>query len=185
MSHRPRITRSDAAFTPVLSRAELTDLVSRVRPFVVAVAHKVASNPADAEEIAQESLLAVVRSIDRFEARCSLETWVYTLVRSEASRRFRRMRPLPMSAVSVHLHDRSDPHHDPSRWELRYDLERALSSLSELDRTILVQRDADGRHAHDVAAQVGLSVPALKSRLHRARISVRTKLTPPFHATSV
>ncbi len=180
MSNIPRIPCGDGLATvqgggPLA----LAALVTRVRPFVVAVAHKLASNPADAEEIAQDTLLALVRNIDHFEARCSLETWVYALVRSQASHRFRRMRPLPISAVGVPVADPRDPHDDLARWELHDDLERALSALSELDRTILVKRDFDGRAARDVADQIGISVPAVKSRLHRARSTVRQQLGYP------
>lgn len=185
MSHLPRITRCDTALAAARSGGPLAlaELVSRVRPYVLAVAKKLASNPADAEEIAQDALLALVRNIERFEARCSLETWVYTLVRSQASHRFRRMRPLPSSAVGVYMDDPRDPHDDLERWELHDDLERALAELSELDRTILVKRDYDGRHAQDVADELGISVPAVKSRLHRARITVRQQLAPT-HASA-
>lgn len=165
-----------SAAPPVGTSLSLASLARSIQPFVSAVAHKLVVNPADAEEIAQEVWVVIVRNMDRFEGRSSMETWVYALVRSQVSHRFRRARPVPLSSIDVQVDEPDDPRDDMARWELHDDIEQALADLSELDRTIVLERDLDGYCAQDVADHVGLSVPALKSRLRRARVAMRQRL---------
>lgn len=159
------------------SAADSNDAYVRgIRPFVEITARRFASNPADAEEIAQDTLLALVCGRAQFEGRCSLRTWAYAVVRSHASHRFRRARPLPMSAVVGAVAECGDPHDAAARWDARHDVEHALATLTPIDRAILVKRDVEGCDSVCVATAVGLSVPAVKSRLHRVRCTVRARL---------
>lgn len=151
--------------------------VRLIRPWAETFARRLVKNPADVEEIVQDVLVSAILHLDRFEGRSSLRTWVYSLVRSSVSRRFRRARPVPCSSVAPESIDDTDPQDPPREWALRHDLEQAMAELSSLDRRILVERDIDGYGAELVARHVHMSVPAVKARLHRARLSLRERLS--------
>ena len=161
----------------------LDRLVRAIEPVVVGHATRMTSNRADAEEIAQDSLIVMVRNLARFEGRCRFSTWVRALVRSQVARRYRRVRPLPASACGGDWTEPVDGRGVADAWELHQDLEVALAALSSVDRDILLGRDRDGESAKALAAELRMSVPAVKCRLRRARLSVRNTLGDGRHLT--
>jgi RNA polymerase sigma-70 factor, ECF subfamily len=135
--------------------------------------------PADAEEATQEAFLRAWRSIGRFERRAQFFTWIYRIGINEAKRIADR-RPPDGRVVSSeddpveHVADpRSSVPEQAAQAELRRALERAIQALPEAYRLPLVLRDVEGLSTTEAAALLGLGEAAFKSRLHRARMTVR------------
>jgi RNA polymerase sigma-70 factor (ECF subfamily) len=103
--------------------------------------------------------------------------------RACARRRQRGKRQQPLDAPAyAHLRDRPDPSPGPARRverrELARRLEGAIAELPESQRAVLVMRDVEGLSAAEVGEALGLGERAVKSRLHRARLALRSRLAP-------
>lgn len=167
-------------------RLALDALLRRHRPRLQAICQRMCRDTEEAAEVLQDTLLGIAANIHRFRGDSSLITWAYTIARTYRGRR-RRGRSLE-SKVS-HLRVNCGPHFDrlPGEHaspydqvaddELREQLNGALQSLSVVDREILVLRDLEGFSANEVAQQLGLTVPAVKTRLHRARVATRSRIS--------
>ena len=141
----------------------------------------------DAEDIVQETLLAAARNVEEFRGASSLSTWLYTIARRACLRRRRRGKHEPerFESVEASLHvggiadERSEaPDDKAARGELSRALQEAMAQLEEPNREVLVLRDVQGLSALEVAEVLGISVEAVKSRLHRARQAMRSELAP-------
>ena len=141
----------------------------------------------DAEDVLQESLLAAARGLGGFRGASSIGTWLYTIARSFCIKKRRRSVFAPVevsletqaSLAARGLADharRPDEALEASRLEAA--LERAIAALDRPYREVLLLRDVEGLSAAEVAEVTGLSVPAVKTRLHRARGRVREALAP-------
>jgi RNA polymerase sigma-70 factor, ECF subfamily len=174
-------------------RRALEALLARIEPRVYRFGMKLCHNPEDASDILQETLLAMARGVKDFRGASSVSTWLYTIARSYCIKKRRRSKYAPESETS--LHDTKDGEAalqlaDPSRSpddalagrQVEEALERAIRSLDDMYREVLVLRDVEGLTAPEVAEVMGLSVEAVKSRLHRARLSVRESVAPALGA---
>jgi RNA polymerase sigma-70 factor (ECF subfamily) len=132
----------------------------------------------EAEEITQETFLRAWRSLHRFEGRSQFFTWLYRIGINEAKRRYeRRRRDTTTGSLEdsgVEIPDWSDaPARRAERRDLACSLERAIAALPPEYRLPLILRDIEGLSTHEAAAIMELGEAAFKSRLHRARMSVR------------
>ncbi|MBS1885701.1 MAG: sigma-70 family RNA polymerase sigma factor [Actinobacteria bacterium] len=140
------------------------------------------ANPHDAEEVAQEAFLRAWRAIGRFDGRSQFFTWLYRIGVNEARRRAdregARLRAVPLGEPPYEepadLSEAPEPRAE--RRERRLALECAVRALPIEQRAALVLRDIEGLSTREAAEVLGLSEPAFKSRLHRARMSVREAL---------
>lgn len=149
---------------------------------------KMCGDPEDAKEVLQDSLLAAARALPGFEGKSSLATWLYTIARSFCIKRRRHSKFLPAPARSLEGEARGEvarladqrPLADQqvSDREMGDLVERGLRALEPEQREVLILRDAEGLSAQEAASVLGISVPALKSRLHRARAALRHQLAP-------
>ena len=140
----------------------------------------------DSEEVLQDTLIQIVRRIDQFRGDAAFMTWASAIARSQAHRQRRkrsryRTHETAIRAASDVRRDflcsaDEDPELDVSSRELRDAMDRALSTLAPLDREVFWLRQVDGMTAPEVADALGLTVPAVKSRLHRARRALRDGL---------
>jgi RNA polymerase sigma-70 factor (ECF subfamily) len=141
----------------------------------------------DAEDVLQESLLAAARGLRGFRGASSVSTWLYTIARSFCIKKRRRsvFAPTEVSLeteASLAARDVADPGRGPeasleaSRLEAA--LEKAISRLERPYREVLLLRDVEGLSTAEVADVTGLGVPAVKTRLHRARARLRAALAP-------
>ena len=137
---------------------------------------------AEAEDVAQEVMLRAWRGINGFRGRSSYFTWLYRIAVNEANRalerRARRPAGVPLGPEELQLP--ASPEEDPSRQaearELRLALARALGELPPPLRTAIVLRDVEGLSTQEAAAIAGVGQAAFKSRLHQARLRVRTAI---------
>jgi RNA polymerase sigma-70 factor (ECF subfamily) len=141
----------------------------------------------DARDVLQETLLAAARTLPDFRGASSVSTWLYTIARSFCIKKRRTSKYAPdqvhsldadpetVAAIPDH---RRGPEEDVAGRQLRAALDAAIGSLDPMYREVLVLRDVEGLSASEVGEVLGISVDAVKSRLHRARVAVREQLSP-------
>jgi RNA polymerase sigma-70 factor (ECF subfamily) len=139
-------------------------------------------DPHDAEDLVQDVLAALMRSVGSFRGEASLSTWAYVVARRACGRlRKRRSRQTDLDGPSSEplLADVStEPDRRLERRQLGAALEDAIGSLPAAQREVLILRDVEGLSAAEAGRVLGLGERALKSRLHRARLALRGILAP-------
>lgn len=159
----------------------LEELLAGVAPAVERFGRRMCGNPHDADDVLQDTLLSIATHLGEFEGRSSLLSWVFTLTRNACARRRRGLKNRP-PVSDDHAPEARDPAATPEERaadrELSHVLGRALDALPDGYREVILLRDVEGLAAPDAAAVLGISVDALKSRLHRARESLRAALKP-------
>ncbi|MEO3978255.1 sigma-70 family RNA polymerase sigma factor [Streptomyces sp. CAU 1734] len=149
-------------------------LVSGSHPHVRRFAHSLCASPEDAEDAAQEALIILYRKIGMLRAAGALSSWMFRIVRNECLRRVKQLRRPEESAAP--------PREGPSAEEevlerLEADwVVNAILALPADQRQVLIMRDIQGRSGRATAAALGLTPAAMKSRLHRARATLRAGL---------
>jgi RNA polymerase sigma-70 factor (ECF subfamily) len=166
-------------------RAAMEELLASVAPSIQRFAMRMCRNPADADDVLQDALLSIATHLHEFEGRSSLPTWAFSLTRSACSRRRRGLKNQPAEQDEVlagRPADAPGPEEVALSGEAREIVGHALDRLSDDHREVLLLRDVEGLTAPEAALALGLSVDALKSRLHRARAALRDELRPTFEA---
>jgi RNA polymerase sigma-70 factor (ECF subfamily) len=163
-------------------------LVVRHQSRVFRFTQRMCRDPHDAEDVLQETLLAMTRSIADFRGASSISTWLYTIARSYCIKKRRRSKFAPAHEVSLTSDEGRSALELPDRGrapdeivhgrEIESALSEAVGTLAPPYREVLLLRDVEGLPAAEVAQVMGLTVEAVKSRLHRARVSVREALAP-------
>jgi RNA polymerase sigma factor (sigma-70 family) len=148
-------------------------LVSGSYPHVLRFAKTLCATPQDAEDAAQEALIILYSRIGMLRATAALGSWMFRIVRNECLRRARGGWRVGQW--------RGEPVCEPVEDDVLARLEAeavvgAIVALPEDLRRVLIMRDVQGRSGRAVALELGLSVAAMKSRLHRARTQVRAVL---------
>lgn len=169
-------------------REALEELLLRHQARVYRFGLKMCGQRADAEDVSQETLLALARGIRDFRGASSLTTWLYSVARSFCIKKRRRSKFAPSPGQMLDAtHERvagelRSPERGAdealARAEVERAIQRALGEVDPLSRDVLVLRDMEGLTAPEVAEVLGISTPAVKSRLHRARLSLREQLAP-------
>jgi RNA polymerase sigma-70 factor (ECF subfamily) len=164
-------------------QAAFEQLVRRHADRLYAVVLRLVDNRHEAEEVTQEAFVRAWRAIDRFKGEAQFFTWLYRIGVNEAHRRTARAKRgfarglRSLDADPVDLPDLSEaPHSRAEQADLRIALERAIRSLPPDHRAALVLRDIEGLSTADAAAIIGVGEAAFKSRLHRARLAVRSEV---------
>ena len=173
--------------------AALDELVRVHQGRVYGFAMRMCRNVEDAKDILQETFLGMVRSISDFREESKFSTWLYRIASNACLKKRRRgvHDPTPDQELSL---DELMPRPDSEgrkpeiadwsdvaqrallRGELSGRMEAAIDKLPKEYKIVLVLRDVEGLSAEETAQAVGLSVAAVKSRLHRARVFVRREL---------
>jgi RNA polymerase sigma-70 factor (ECF subfamily) len=178
--------------------AAFRELINRYHASLVRVARMYVPTQAIAEEVAQETWLAVLEGIDRFEGRSSLKTWIFRILTNRAKTRgMREGRSLPFSSL-----ERDEPAVEPERFrgpeepwpghwsahprafpeerllaaETRDVIQDAIDKLPETQRSVITLRDVEGWSADEVCNALTLSETNQRVLLHRARSAVRAAL---------
>lgn len=164
-------------------REALSAVLASVAPAIHRFGLRMCKNAHDAEDVLQDTLLNIVNHFGEFEGRSSLSSWVFSITRSACARKRRGLKNRPQpSASDEQLTEQQDhgpsPESHASDQELASALSAALDSLTDDQREVILLRDIEGLTAPEAASTLGLSVDALKSRLHRARQALRAALRP-------
>lgn len=163
------------------------ELVDEHQRMVVQLAFNLMGDYDDALDVSQEVFLRVFRTIGGFRAQSSLRTWIFRIVVNQARNRqrwWRRRRRDAQVPIEDHIRNygefrttsASDPARAFAQKELATRLSRALSQLPFEQRTVIVLREVDGLSYDEIAEAAGLNVGTVKSRLARARESLRGAL---------
>jgi RNA polymerase sigma-70 factor (ECF subfamily) len=170
-------------------------LVLRFRDRVYRLARGMTANEAEAEEVVQDTFLSVFRKIATFRGDSSVSSWVYRVAANAALMRMRRERRKPLLSIEDTSPDFTEDGtrfiDAPGEWarqpeeqlldrELGARIESAIGELPEKYRLVLLLRDVEGLSNEEVADTLGVTVPTVKSRLHRSRLFVRDELETYF-----
>lgn len=157
------------------------------------LALKVMGDPFEAEDVLQEAFISAYKAIDSFEGRSRLGTWLYRITYNAAMMRLRKKRPDTVSIDKPVRLDGGDtvprqffdwcclPERDLMSAEARSYMEDAIQMLSDTLRPVFVLRDIEGLSTAETADVLEISESAVKSRLHRARLFLRERLSEYFH----
>jgi RNA polymerase sigma-70 factor (ECF subfamily) len=163
-------------------------------PRIYNIARRMLGNDADAEDVTQDVLLQVIRKLDTFRGDSQIATWLHR-VTVNAALAFRQKRSNRQKHETRNAGEDSleiAPAGSPvKRWHLGPDepvlaaeqariIEHAIGDLPGPFRDVYVLADVEGLPNNEIADMLGLSVPAVKSRLHRARLRMRDSLAPHF-----
>ena len=204
----------DAQLITALSRGEadaFAELVDRHSRAMVRVAMAYVPSRAAAEEVVQETWIAVMRGIDGFEGRSSLKTWIFRILTNVAMRSgARERRSVPFSALA-RAEDTGEPSVDPdrflpadhelfpghwaimpTRWptpeegllagEIREVIAAAIAELPAAQRTVIALRDVEGWSSEEVREALEISAGNQRILLHRARSRVRNAVESYYGA---
>jgi RNA polymerase sigma-70 factor, ECF subfamily len=188
--------RCEAELIARIKGGDVEAFYELVRPYERAVflaALSLVQNDADAEEVAQEAILKAFKNLSRFRQEAKFSTWLIQISINEAKMKLRKARRhLYESIEEGQANDEGDyipkdfadwreiPSEALERKELRKALAKALDSLPEKYRTVLVLRDVQHLSITETAQVLGLSEANVKTRLSRARLQMRDALAPGF-----
>jgi RNA polymerase sigma-70 factor (ECF subfamily) len=139
------------------------------------LAYRYASNPSEAEDIAQDALLRAWRHRSSLRDRDRRNQWLATIVRNEAFRQHARVRPDPTSAIEAH--EGVEDQRVLATVE-QADLHAALKRLNDRDRELLDMRYSQDLSQAEIARKLGIPEGTAKIRLHRARDKLRRAYVP-------
>jgi RNA polymerase sigma-70 factor (ECF subfamily) len=145
----------------------------------------------DVEDLAQEVFLRVFRNLHRFRGQSSFYTWLYRITvnvffdhnkkRKRADVRLQRLQSAVGDASNIR-HDIDDPYHACYNAMTHEEFWSAISALPEAFRTVVAMREVDDLSYEEIAAQTGISIGTVRSRLSRARARLKELLRPMFAA---
>ncbi len=167
----------------------LAELVKKYEQTVYNFSFKICRNKDQAEHTMQEAFMSMVKSIKQFSGRSKFSTWLYTIVSNHCLMLARSQKKQTYSSFDdentvIYEKDISDwkvtPEKVTENNELKKILDNAIQKLSPDYRIVFLLRDVEGLSTDETSKIVKLSVPAVKSRLHRARAFLRNELNRTF-----
>lgn len=168
--------------------ASFETLLRKYETKVYNLAMRLTRNVEDAEEVLQDVFVTVYRKIDGFEGKAKFSSWLYRITVNAAFMKLRKRKQeaslaldelLPQinsRAVSEHCSSGSRSDFMTVNKEIRDVLEGAIGRLPDDYRAVFILRDIDGLSNKEVGEILELTIPAVKSRLHRSRLMLRKRL---------
>jgi RNA polymerase sigma-70 factor, ECF subfamily len=163
----------------------LAEIVKSYEQTVYNFSFKICRDPDKAENIMQETFLSMIKSLHQFDGNSKLSTWIYRIVANHCLMAARKQRNKHFVYLDDDdsLYDESEfadwssvPYNSTETAELRNILDTAIQKLSPDYRVVFLLRDVEGLSTEETAKITQLSVPAVKSRLHRARAFLRKEI---------
>jgi RNA polymerase sigma-70 factor, ECF subfamily len=167
-------------------------LVKRYDRNVFRIAQHITQNREDAEDVVQEAFLKAYGNLKQFQGQSKFYTWLVRIAVNEALMKLRKRRPERMVSLDEEVKTDEDslprevadwspnPEQQYTQAELRDILTRTIQGLPASFRTVFVLRDVEGLSTEETAEALELSIPAVKSRLLRARLQLRERLSRFF-----
>src|ERR1700719_5087432 len=164
------------------------ELVRRYDRNVFRIAQHITQNREDAEDVVQDAFLKAYGNLHQFQGQSKFYTWLVRIAVNEALMKLRRRRPERTVSLDEEIKTEDDslpreiadwspnPEQLYNQSELREILSKTIQGLPPGFRTVFVLRDVEGLSTEETAAALDLSVPAVKSRLLRARLPLRERL---------
>jgi RNA polymerase sigma-70 factor (ECF subfamily) len=176
--------------------AAFEELLDRYEDKVFRLAYRFVRNETEAKEILQDTFLSIWRKLDTFKGDSLFSSWLYRVAANTALMRLRSARRHPEVSTedlpAGFLDERRDLPAVGENWsrrpdeqlqsdELRRHIQAAVDALPELYRTVFLIRDVEGLSTEETAELLGVSIPTVKTRLHRARLALREAITGYFN----
>jgi RNA polymerase sigma-70 factor, ECF subfamily len=169
-----------------------TELVQQYERKIYRLAKHITQNDEDAEDVLQEAFLKAYEHLDNFQGNSKFYTWIVRIAVNEALMKLRKRkgdRTVPLDEPvdtgeemvqrEIAVWD-DNPEQRYSRDEIQEILDKAIETLKPDFRTVFMLRDIEEMSTEETAEVLGISIPAVKSRLLRARLALREKLTRQF-----
>lgn len=169
-----------------------SELVKRYDRNIFRIAQHITHNEEDAQDVVQDAFLKAYQNLDQFQGNSKFYTWLVRIAVNEALMKLRRRRTDRTVSIDedVETEEGSMPR-EVADWgpnpeqlygqsELSDILKKTIQGLPPGFRTVFVLRDVEGLSTEETAEMLGLSIPAVKSRLLRARLQLRDRLAKYF-----
>jgi RNA polymerase sigma-70 factor (ECF subfamily) len=175
--------------------AAFEQLVDRYEDKIFRLAYRFVRNETEAKEIVQDTFLSIWRKLDTFKGDSQFGSWLYRVAANAALMRLRAQRRHPeISTEELPIDFLDNYGHLPAageNWakrpddelqsdELRRRIQAAVDELPEIYRTVFLIRDVEGLSTEETAEVLQLSIPTVKTRLHRARLALREAISRYF-----
>lgn len=186
---------NDIEFVHAAQRGDpraFAQLVGKYEARVYNLARKMMRDPQDAEDVLQETFISVFRHLKDFQGDSSFSTWLYRIATNASLMKLRGRKPPPLSldepvesdgegALPREIVDWGiTPEEALLSGEVRAQMDAAVDALPESLRAVFVLRDIEGLAVQETADVLSISVPNVKTRLHRARLLLRENLSEYF-----
>ncbi len=169
-------------------KAEFARFVQTHSPAIYRLALRMLNNPQDAEDILQETFIKAYQNLPRFDGRSKLSTWLYRIATNEALMLIRRRKPEALSVEAPEGNSEMQETLEIVDWshmpeeallsdEVRQYLRQAIDALPHTLKTVFLLREIEGLSTRETAEVLGLSEAAVKTRLSRARLALRERLS--------
>ncbi len=167
-------------------------LVHKYERQVFRIAQHITQNREDAEDVMQDAFLKAYQKLDQFQGNSKFYTWLVRIAVNESLMRLRKRRSGKLVSIDEDIETDEgsvqrdladwapDPEQNYSQAELAEILRKTIQGLPPGFRIVFVLRDVEGLSTEEAAETLGLSVPAVKSRLLRARLQLRERLSRYF-----
>lgn len=173
-------------------KAELARMVELYSEPIYRLGLKMLGSEQDAEDVLQETFMKALRSIQQFEGRSSISTWLYRIAMNEIFLTLRKKKPIeePLDGYDADGEEPEKPReiidwcclpeNELMTAEVRETMNRAIERLSPALRSVFVLRDINHLTVKETAEALGISEAAVKTRLLRARLQLREDLSVYF-----
>jgi RNA polymerase sigma-70 factor (ECF subfamily) len=198
-SPAPEVVHPDVALVARAKQGDTAAFEQLVRQYerqIFRVAHHITQNREDAEDITQDAFFKAYEKLDQFQGNSKFSTWLVRIAVNESLMRLRKRKTSKTVSMDedVQTEDGSIPR-DFAEWrpnpeqlygqsELGGILRKTIQGLPPGFRTVFTLRDVENLSTEETAEALGLSVPAVKSRLLRARLQLRERLSRYFRQTT-
>lgn len=188
----------DTSELPLVQAAKKGDLeafsqlVRRYDRNIFRIAQHITHNEEDAQDVVQEAFLKAYQNLDQFQGNSKFYTWLVRIAVNEALMKLRRRRTDKTVSIDEDVETEEgtmprevadwspNPEQLYGQSELSDILKKTIQGLPPGFRTVFVLRDVEGLSTEETAEMLGLSIPAVKSRLLRARLQLRDRLSKYF-----
>ncbi len=184
-------------FTEDDDEEAFNEIVNRYTDTIYRIALRIINNPSEVEEVLQEVFLTLIKKLDTFRQESKFSTWLYRVVVNTSYmylRAERKKNESEMNLPDYVPYDRSGRLNGIQNKDWSYEsdmallcmermeiIEKAISELPEYNRVVFLLRDVEGLTNEEVSKVLGISLPAVKSRIRRARLFLRDKLSDYFY----
>jgi RNA polymerase sigma-70 factor (ECF subfamily) len=168
-------------------------LVRKYERQIFRIAQHITQNREDAEDVMQDAFLKAYEKLEQFQGNSKFYTWLVRIAVNESLMRLRKRRTGKMVSIDEEIETEEgsvprdladwspDPEQNYGQAELAEILRKTIQGLPQGFRIVFVLRDVEGLSTEETAETLGLSIPAVKSRLLRARLQLRERLSRYFH----
>ncbi len=167
-------------------------LVRKYERQIFRIAQHITQNREDAEDVMQDAFLKAYEKLNQFQGNSKFYTWLVRIAVNESLMRLRKRRTGKMVSIDEDIETEEgsvprdladwapDPEQNYNQSELAEILRKTIQGLPQGFRTVFALRDVEGLSTEETAETLGLSIPAVKSRLLRARLQLRERLSRYF-----